>query len=512
MQIHQVHSFKPLLAAARPCAASGSARPAPDTVELSASAGPDKPRQVPASVLQEVRKVFVPPDGYSSSGRSTTEDVSLDTGYQVSHRSGGGGCFGPSEHYWMLKGPDQSEPEQIAIGADVLASTGSCSVNSDGTFVVGRFTLSDTRKSERREADFQELKDKGLIESGADRPWGMDYLVDVPLKKGFFGAVPAAMRRRGWLPQKVLMALPPDAGVFDVGPDKSVAIAQNDRVLRYTKKGGLEVYAQLSKKVQDLEYLSDGSLAVMTEGAIGSDIYVFPNGKKEDPYFVPFSQGFPERYERGLRAKVESLKFLGGATLPELEKFLEKSDWIAASDRWRPWHANSSVDGNSSSAVVLWKETGPELWSYDRAQGEARPVGPLTMPQSERLAAPERDQFRPELTDDGKYMLARSRPEKQGGPVDLAVWDMAGGQPELIPGVRDVKLDVAKNEVSMVIITGEQRTVDLGRVGELKNESWYRQARLADLLDSDAEPKPERQIGEDAQKIIVGGVHVRKKD
>jgi hypothetical protein len=108
--------------------------------------------------------------------------------------------------------------------------------------------------------------------------------------------------------------------------------------------------------------------------------------------------------------------------------------------------------------------------------------------------------------------MARSPAKKQGEPIDLAVWDLEKGGVELVPGVREVQLDPAKSEVSVQIITGEQRTIPLATVAELKKEDWYVKARLADLLDSDGQLRPEQRIAEDEQKIIVGGVHVKKKD
>ncbi len=487
-----------------PARASGRVQAAPrDVVDLSAPSVQAAPRAVPASVLEEVRKTFRPPDsnGYGS-GRASNEDVSLDTGLQVSHRSGGGGCFGPSEHYWTLKEPGQSEGEQIAIGTGVLESADGCSVNSDGTFVVGRFSRYEQRKDDRRERDLQELRDQGLYSK--ERGYGTSYLVDVPLKKGFFGKLPAAMRRKGWLPQRILTALPPDAGVFDVGPDKSVAIAQNDRVLRWTKKEGLQPWLQLNKPVQDLEYLSDGSLGVMTQAEVGSDLYVFPKDKPGEPHFIPFKEGFPEQYEQHLRARVQGVDFMRGASTDQIETFLEHSDWLKKDN----WYQQCSGFGQ---AVVIWKAQ-PELCTYDRETGRSQSFGPLVYPQSERLKPVERWSFQAQGTEDGKFMLITSRPEKEGGPVDVGVWDLTTGKPELVPGVRDVKLDAARSELKVTIITGEERTIPLATVPELKKEEWYTKARLADLLDSDAELKPEQQIGEDAQKIIVGGVHVRKKD
>lgn len=488
-----------------PVRASAAKKPALDQVELS-GAPPEPVREtIPPTLLEEVRQVFSPPSDEYSSGRSCNQDSSRDTGVEVDHRSGGGGCFGPSEHYWTVKMPGEKEPEQIAIGAGVLSSASGCSVNSDGTFVVGRF--GSVRKDERRDEDLRTLRDKGLYND--TESWrSADYLVDVPLKKGFFGKLPATMRRKGWMPQKVLTALPPDAGAFDVAPDKSVAIAQNDRVLRWTRKHGLEPWLQLSRKVQDLEYLSDGSLAVLTTADVGSDIYVFRRGKEQEPLFVPFAQAFPKDYESRLRSSVSGLRFLSDASVPELEKFLKNSAWIKTEERWRRWEDNSSY-GN---AVVLWKKEAPELWSYDRSQGTARPLGFLTMPPSERLEKPDRFRFEAEATEDGRFLVARSRPKKTGEPLDLAVWDLEKGGVELIPGVREVQLDAAQSSVSVQILTGEQRTIPLAGVSELKKEDWYRKALLADLLDSDGELKPDQQIGEDAQKIIVGGVHVKKKD
>ncbi|GMU55661.1 MAG: hypothetical protein AMXMBFR33_48070 [Candidatus Xenobia bacterium] len=496
---------------ARPQAAgrpSGSS----DRVELSAPVAPDRaPEPCPPELLLEIRQVFKPRhDDYSPSYARNT-DTSRDTGVEIRHQSGGGGCFGPSEHYWTLTVPGE-ESEQIAIGTGVLSSASGCSVNSDGTFVVGQFSLYDSRKEGRRERDLQELRDKGLYE-GEERWQSPSYLVDVPLRKGIFGKLPAALRRRGWLPQKVLTALPPDAGAFDVGPDKSVAVAQNDRVLRYTRKHGLQPWLQLSQKVEDLEYLSDGSLAVMTSSArVGSDIYLFRSGQAKEPRFVPFSEAFPEVYERRLRERVQSVDFLRQASLPEVERFLDNCDWIKDSrDSWRPWQPSSSASGLQKSAVVLWKQS-PELWTYDRSSGQATSLGPLAYPESERFAKIERHQFEPEITQDGAYLVARSAPAREGAAVDVAVWDLVTGKSELVPGVRQVELDTEKNQLRVQIVTGEQKLIALDSVASLKKEDWYLKARMADLLDSGAELKPDRQISEDQEKVIVGGVQVRKRD
>ncbi len=501
----------PAYAAARPQPAGRPSRP-PDRVDLSAPAeAPKAPEPCPPELLAEIRQVFRPPDDSYSRSYASNRDTSRDSGVEIEHRSGGGGCFGPSEHYWSLKVPGQ-EAEEIAIGTGVLSSASGCSVNSDGTFVVGQFSLYDSRKEERRERDLQELRDRGLYD-GEDRWRGPSYLVDVPLRKGIFGKLPAALRRRGWLPQKVLTALPPDAGAFDVGPDKSVAVAQNDRVLRYTRKHGLQPWLQLSQKVEDLEYLSDGSLAVMTSSArVGSDVYLFKPGQEKQPLFVPFSQAFPEEYEGRLRQRVGSLAFLQDAPLAEVERFLDHSDWLKSEqDSWRPWKPCTGFNGRDKSAVVIWQQA-PELWTYDRPGGQATSLGPLVYPESERFRAPAQHEFQAEICQDGAYLVARSRPAETDGPVDVAVWDLRTGQSELVPGVRKVELDKEKNHLSVQIITGEQKTIPLDAVASVKNETWYLKARMADLLDSDAELKPDRQIAEDPEKVIVGGVQVRKRD
>lgn len=503
MQVSQV-SFGPLSRTGLPARSSSLSHPSADRVEVSgAPPAPAAPPALPAGLLEEVRSSFSPEVDRYSSGRSN-HDVSRDTGVEVDHRSGGGGCFGPSEHYWTVKQPGQ-EAEEVAIGTSVLSSASGCSVNSDGTFVVGRFSLSNKRSEEKRAADLDRMREKGLYNE--DNRWASpDYLVDVPLKKGFFGKLPAAMRRKGWIPQKVLTALPPDAGAFDVAPDKSVAVAQNDRVLRWDKKHGLQPWLQLSKPVRNLEYLSDGTLAVQTDAEIGCDVYLFRPGQEKTPHFLPYAEIYPQQYEQQLRRKVGGLEFLTDATIPELEKFLANSDWIKNGN----WYRDCSSFGR---AVVQWTEQGPELWTYDRAQGQAHKLGALAYPQSERFGEPPaRHRFRAEATGDGKFMVARSRAAREGAPIDVAVWDLQTGQASLVPGLREVRLDPEQNQLSAVIITGEERTFPLSGVAALKEEGWYVKARLSDLLDSDAELKPEQQIGEDQEKIIVGGVHVRKRD
>ncbi|MCE7872165.1 hypothetical protein DYH09_17535 [bacterium CPR1] len=494
--------------AASPQVAGRTAGPS-DTVELSAPKATSTAKEpCPSDLLLEIRQVFRPRD--DDYGRSSTanSDTSRDTGVEIRHQSGGGGCFGPSEHYWTLTVPG-SESEQIAIGTSVLSSASGCSVNSDGTFVVGQFY--DVRKEERRQSDLQDLKDRGLY--SGDKSWsGPSYLLDVPLRKGLLGKLPAAMRRRGWIPQKVLTALPPDAGAFDVGPDNSVAIAQNDRVLRYTRKHGLQPWLQLSQPIEDLEYLSDGSLAVMTSSAkVGSDVYLFRPGQEKDPRLVPFSEAYPELYDERLRARVNGVGFLRDASTTELERFVENSDWLKGKDSWRSWQSHTGYNGRDKSAVVQWKQA-PELWTYNRASGESSLIGPLVVPESNRFGAPEQGHFQGEVTQDAAYFVARSSPTRQGGPIDVAVWDLGTGRSELVPGVRDVKLDREKNQLNVRIITGEEKTLPLGTLGSLKNEAWYLKARMADLLDSEADLKPERQIGEDQEKVIVGGVQVRKRD
>ncbi len=503
-------NLAPAFAAARPQPAGRPSGPA-DRVDLSAPSAPAEKPACPPELLQELQQVFTPPDSPSDRSYAANRDTSRDSGVSVEHRSGGGGCFGPSEHYWTLRQPGQGA-EEIAIGTGVLSSANGCSVNSDGTFVVGQFSLYQQRKEERRDQDLQDLKDRGLY-SGDDAWRRPSYLVDVPLRKGFFGKLPAALRRRGWLPQKVLTALPPDAGAFDVGPDKSVAVAQNDRVLRYTRKHGLQPWLQLSQNVEDLEYLSDGSLAVMaTSARVGSDIYLFRPGQEREPVFVPFSQAFPDLYERRARDSVQSVDFLRQVPLEEVERFLDNSDWIKNDqDSWRRFQPCAGFNGKEKSAVVLWKET-PELWSYDRASGQATPLGPMAYPESERFRPLDSHSFRPEISEDGAFLVARSRATKEGAPVDVAVWDLRTGKSELVPGVREVKLDREKNELNVQIITGEQKNLALGSLGSLKNEAWYLKARMADLFDPDAELKPDRQIAEDQEKVIVGGVQVKKRD
>lgn len=502
VQVSQV-SFVPLSRTSLPARASGASHP---TDRLDVSGAPPAPPPAPAlppGLLEEVRSAFSPEVDRYSSGRSN-HDVSRDTGVEVDHRSGGGGCFGPSEHYWSVKEPGQ-EAQEIAIGTSVLSSASGCSVNSDGTFVVGRFSLSNKRSEEKRDSDLEHLREKGLYTE--TNSWASpDYLVDVPLKKGFFGKLPAALRRKGWFPQKVLTALPPDAGAFDVAPDKSVAIAQKDRVLRWDKKHGLQPWLQLSKPVRNLEYLSDGTLAVQTDAEVGCDVYLFRPGQEKAPHYLPYSEVYPKEYEQQLRRQVGGLSFLKDATLPELEKFLANPAWIKNGN----WYRDCSSFGR---AVVQWTEQGPELWTYDRGQGQAHKLGALAYPQSERFGEPPASRrFQAEATEDGKFLVARSRPSREDAPVDVAVWDLETGQASLVPGVRQVSLDAGQSQLSAQIITGEKRTFPLSGVADLKHEDWYVKARLSDLLDSDAELKPEQQIGEDREKIIVGGVHVRKRD
>ena len=202
-------------------------------------------------------------------GRGTC-DESRDTGARVFYAENLDG--------WSVEANGRSR--QVRLAGGMLRAPERVSINSDATRVVGAFPRGPAKPSDPL--------------AGSYGPT----LVEVPVKGRWYEEPVRVMQRRGWVGLKVLAELPEMPAGLDIGPNNEVAVSAGNEVLRCTERG-LEPLARFDARVEDLQYLSDGSLAVQ----VGNRFHHLESGEafSFSDLFEPQRRAWIER-ELGLLA------------------------------------------------------------------------------------------------------------------------------------------------------------------------------------------------------------------
>lgn len=422
--------------------------------------------------MREVFEPIVSRDRYSS-GSNQPLDTSRDTGASVEFRPGHGGCDQPTRHSYTVQRPG-GEPDTVEIDDKVLPTAYGVSVSPQADFVVGQFSV-------RQEPDPRTLADfkaRGIVGQDAQRlsHYG---LVQVPVTGGFLDP----LRRRHWLVSpKVLTQLPEHASGFDVGPDKSIAVGHENRVLRWTRREGLNPWLEFSQPVQSVEYLSDGSLGVAVGSGYRRSFYCVKGDQSTE---VPFATLYPERYERELRDQTASVAFLQDSDSDERARFLESCDWLQGSYGWKTHRVVPAPDKDRVAVTIVnggWNSTDGHLHVYERGTGQAVDLGPLHHPDSQRANGTAQDaNSRLTWSGDGNWLVHLSVPKFDGAPVDVTVFAADGSGSHLVPGVRNV--EVKPEGLSLRIPSGQRIELPYDQVPDVQKEPWYARARMLDLFD-----------------------------
>lgn len=298
---------------------------------------------------------------------------------------------------------------------------------------------------------------------------GTACLVDLPLKGRWLGF----FERQGWLPMPVVARLPDKATAFDQNPAGGLAVAIKNTV--YLSQGNqLEPWKAFQHTVRDVEYLSDGTLAVVTEeeGRAGLSRFNFHLAApgESQPTVVKFSEVYREAYEKDIQQRCSSLELLQGATLSEQERFLEKAGWLTAQTGGFKPH---QLLGSDLVAVL---DSAPRLYRYDRPSGEAVPGAELELPQRKLDLT---RQMR--ALENGRWVVLADR--------DVPVWDgQTGKLAALLPEVSEFQV-TAEGQLSFLDPEGGRHLLAPDQAHTVKEQPWYQRALAARLLDRPAVPR-----------------------
>ena len=399
------------------------------TTTMSAAGRPQAPsRQFTPEVEKEMADVFSRSLDRNS-WSTDLADESRGSGARVTFYGGSGGCGEPTVHKWRVE--KDGKDDQTPLNNEVLRSPQHVSVNSDGTLVVGDFYKAPKEGQEQRVID--DLKKRGLVDGQADFS-PSHALVSVPVHGHWYQEPMRALQRRGWLVNpKVLTYLPESPTAIDIGPHNEVAVSAGNKVLKYTRHDGLLPWADFPDKVGDLEFLSDGSLAVMAGSGAERTFHHLDSGR-----VLSLKELFPQRYESELNSKIAGVKFLTGASVEVKERFLTDSSWLQAQYGWKQHEATAAPDPDAPVAVVVRDSNNPQLYIFDPLSGKAGSLGNLKHPDSNRFNN-GRGEF--VWSDDHRYLIFTTRPDKEHGACDATVFSMETGQGALVPGVRDLSVE-----------------------------------------------------------------------
>lgn len=438
------------------------------------SAGGKPPVQLSSftpALEKEMADVFTRSLDRDSWSRGELVDESRDSGARVSFYRGSGGCGEPTIHKWRIE--KDGTDDQTALNNEVLRSPEHVSVNSDGTLVVGDFYRYPDEGQEQRVID--DLRARGVVPEDADlRP--THALVSVPVHGHWYQEPLRALQRRGWLVHpKVLTYLPESPNAIDIGPDNEVAVSAGNKVLKYTNKQGLRPWAELPGAVRDLEFLSDGSLAVMAGEGVERTFHHLDSGT-----VLSLKELYPQRHESEVNSRVSGVKFLANASLAAKESFLAQGSWLKAQWGWKRHEAVAARGDQAPVAVITREPDEPnQLYIFDPVSGRAGCLGALKHPDSNRFGS-----GRGELlwSDDGRYVVFTTKPEQEHGACDATVFSLETGEGALVPGVRDLSFE--GDQLCFRLPTRVVK-VPLARTPEIKAEPWYTEARSQDLFADD---------------------------
>ncbi len=295
---------------------------------------------------------------------------------------------------------------------------------------------------------------------------GTASLVELPLK----GRVLGFLERQGWLPMPQVARLPDKATAFDQNPAGGLAVAIKNTV--YLSQGNqLLPWKAFQHTVRDVEYLTDGTLAVVTEdqnaaGLARFNFHLTSPGQSE-PAVLPLAEVHPEDYEKDVHQRCARLEFLQGANLSEKERFLERAGWVASQGGGFKPHQFLGSD------LVAVLDAAPRLYRYDRPSGEATAGAELELPQ------PAVDLTRQmHALENGRWVVLADR--------DVPVWDgQTGKLVALLPEVSELQV-TAEGQLSFTDPEGGRHLLAPDQAHTVKEQQWYQRALAARLLDRPA--------------------------
>ncbi|MEW6280120.1 MAG: hypothetical protein AB1758_15945 [Candidatus Eremiobacterota bacterium] len=373
-------------------------------------------------------------------------------------------------HYYPLDN-EQKLLHAYSIDRDRLDLTGQVSLSADGYTAVGQVRRKD----------------------------GTCELIELPLRRRFPSRLLGVLERMGWRSPRVLATLPEPARAFDLGPRGELAVALGDTV-HFLEAGQLKPWKTFQTRIQDVEYLSDGTLCVMTEARptdLGPTFHLGggqgPPLQGSAPVSLSLRDVHPEAYRSSVEVPCSSVAFLKDAPFEEKERFVERCAWLvdaSGKSRWAPHVAL----GNGRVAVL--GDTTPTLWQFDPATGDATrgaTLEPCDMAGWDRLR----------WFDGGLAVLP-----PDGKPASVPLWDGASGALlGVLPLVTGV--EVADERLKFTDPTGGEHTVRLRDVGALKEEPWYRQAMASLALGSRTVAGPAAGVRVENGQLRVGNTRVR---
>jgi len=386
-------------------------------------------------ILPELRQAF--PVKYGSLSIDTRHDVSAD-GTRLSYYEDDRDW----EHTFTYSSQDNPQYRKFySMNLSKFRFGGQVSLSRDGRTALGQVLHKD----------------------------GTARLVDLPLKGRWLGF----FERQGWLPMPVVARLPDRATAFDQNPAGGLAVAIKNTV--YLSQGNLlEPWKAFQHTVRDVEYLSDGTLAVVTEeeGRLGLGRFNFhlTAAGESQPTVVGFAEVHRETYEKDIQQRCSSLELLQGATLSEQERFLEKAGWLTApAGGFKPHR----LLGSDLLAVL---DSAPRLYRYDRPSGEATAGAELELPQR-KLDLTRQMQ----ALDNGRWVVLADS--------DVPIWDgQTGKLVALLPEVSEFRV-TAEGQLSFLDPEGGRHLLARDQAHTVREQQWYQRALAARLLDRPAAPR-----------------------
>jgi hypothetical protein len=317
---------------------------------------------------------------------------------------------------------------------------------------------------------------------------GTASLVELPLKGRLLGF----LERQGWLPMPQVAHLPDRATAFDQNPAGGLAVAIQKTV--YLSQGNqLQPWKAFQHTVRDVEYLADGTLAVVTEdqNAAGLARFTFhltAPGERE-PTVLPLAEVHPEDYEKDVHQRCARLEFLQGANLAEKERFLEKAGWLSIQPGVFKDHHTLGPD------LVAVLEDGLRLFRYDRSTGEAVAGACLELPRQLDLKRPMQS------LDNGRWVVLDDR--------DVALWDARSGKLAcLLPEVRELQV-TPEGQLSFTDPEGGRHLLPPDQAHTVKEQQWYQRALAARLLERPAQAPQRTTIEMLDGQLRVGSALLR---
>lgn len=316
-------------------------------------------------------------------------------------------------------------------------------------------------------------------------------LVELPLRtRSLTGKIGNFLRRAMKLTPRQIVKLPQPADAFDLGPNGKIAVAMGKSVHLYDREHGLTPWKTFQDTIQDVQYLDDGTLAVLTEKRMGPDFHLFQG---EESLTLPFRQVDPQHHARLLENRCQGVDLGQDLKPEERERFLDNSQWLQKEiGGWKPHQSLGP------GLVAVHDGPAPTLWSYDASRGVATATTRL---QAHDLIAVDPGR-KLALSPSGSHLLQLNEQ-----PGHVPVWETRTGHLlAVLPHVREVAL--TEEGVRFIDPAGTQHQVALEEIGSVKNQPWYRKALTAGLLDSQPVTTG-HGLRQEGDRLRVGGHFLR---